>query len=123
MPRYIGTICNWFMGCVFNFAWIALAMSARGSTAGERCEDNRSPVVYLGDGKWDEYGRTYAQDAVYMRFLIWLQCALWALQMFVCWIPCYCTPVLDEEWEAEQKAIKAKQDEKDLEAKKQLAMV
>lgn len=72
MPRYIGTVCNCIMGCFFNFAWIVLAMGARGSTAGEQCEENNSPVVYLGNDTWDMNGRTYGQDAVYMRFLIWL---------------------------------------------------
>ena len=72
MPRYIGTLCNWFMGCFFNFAWIVFAIRARGSAAGDRCADNNGPVIYLGNNQWDLNGRTYNQDAVYMRFLIWL---------------------------------------------------
>ena len=123
MPRYIGTICNWIMGCFCNAAWIALAMSSRGSAAGELCEDNEAPVVYLGEGKWDDSGITYSNDAMYMRFLIWLQCALWALQMFVCWIPCFCTPVLDEEWEREQKDKKAKKEEEEIQLKTQIAVM
>ena len=53
MPRYIGTICNWVMGCFCNFAWIVFAIRARGSTAGERCADNMSPVIYEGNNQWN----------------------------------------------------------------------
>lgn len=93
-PRYIGTVCNWFL-CICHLVGFIVMILGAAAPMGRICSYNKGTSTYDGDYKFVWDGMTYQGDHAVLVGLGIFMAILWCCQVFVCCAPCLLTPAKD----------------------------